>query len=267
MFASGASLALLALAVSLDGFGVGASYGIRGIRIPALSVFIIAACSGAVVWAAMTAGGWLTALMPRAAAQTAGAVLLIAVGLWALAQLNRGAEGGGTARGAKDGAARAAAESGAIADSDEGARGVPDANGRAASPVPYGADGSLTSSAKFPLRPVARIELRRFGLVIDVLRAPQAADMDRSGTISAPEAVLLGFALSLDALGAGFGAAMVGFPALPASLLIAAASGVFLLAGMRFGRTFAVKFGGAKAVSVLPGLILITTGIARLLDM
>jgi putative sporulation protein YtaF len=229
MFASGASLALLALAVSLDGFGVGASYGIRGIRIPALSVFIISACSGAVVWLAMTAGGWLTAWLPLTVARTAGAVLLIAVGLWALVQLRRSA-GGVDARGAGAGEACA---------------------------------GDADSS---PLRSVARIELRRLGLVICVLRAPQTADMDRSGTISASEAVLLGFALSLDALGAGFGAAMVGFPALPSALFIAAASGMFLLAGLRFGRRFAVRIAGAKAVSVLPGLILIATGIARLME-
>jgi putative sporulation protein YtaF len=226
MFASGASLALLALAVSLDGFGVGASYGMRGIRIPMPSILIIAVCSGAVVWLAMTAGGWLTDLLPPAVARSAGAVLLIAVGLWALIQLRRGTDGGR--------ACEAEAEEPARRDA-----------------------GTAT---------VARIELRRLGLVICILRAPQAADTDRSGTISASEAVPLGVALSLDALGAGFGAAMVGFPALPASLLIAAASGAFLLAGLKFGRTFASRFAGAKAVSVLPGLILIATGIARLIE-
>ena len=238
MFASGASLALLALAVSLDGFGVGASYGIRGIRIPALSVLIIAACSGMAVWMAMTAGGWLTAMLPHAVAKSVGAVLLIAVGLWALMQLRRSADGP-----AEDGA-------------DAGEARVGD-----------GAAQSPTDAQASPLRSVARIELRRLGLVICVLRAPQTADMDRSGAISASEAVLLGFALSLDALGAGFGAAMVGFPALPSALFIAAASGGFLMAGLRFGRRFAFRFAGAKAVSVLPGLILIATGIARLMDL
>jgi putative Mn2+ efflux pump MntP len=256
MFASGASLALLALAVSLDGFGVGASYGIRGIRIPALSVFIIAACSGAVVWMAMAAGGWLTAVLPRAVAQSAGAVLLIAVGLWALAQLGRGTDAGAD-REPGDGA--------------EGCAGAPEAAGSGDAamhdPAPEDSGASARHTDSPSLRSVIRIELRRLGLVICVLRAPQAADMDRSGTISASEAVLLGVALSLDALGAGFGAAMVGFPALPSSLLIAAASGMFLLAGLRFGRRFAVRFGGSKAVSVLPGLILIATGIARLMDL
>lgn len=254
MFASGASLALLALAVSLDGFGVGASYGMRGIRIPALSVFIIAACSGAVVWMAMAAGGRLTAVLPNAVAQTAGAVLLIAVGLWALAQLGRG-----TGAGAEPG------------DGAEGCAGTPEAAGSGNAARHGAGDPAPEASARHSDAPsprsLIRIELRRLGLVICVLRAPQAADMDRSGTISASEAVLLGAALSLDALGAGFGAAMVGFPALPSSLLIAASSGVFLLAGLRFGRKFAARFGGAKAVSVLPGLILIATGIARLMDL
>ena len=264
MHASGASIALLALAVSLDGFGVGASYGIRGIRIPALSVFIIAACSGAIVWLAMAAGGWLTAMLPHTIAQSAGAVLLIAVGLWALAQLGRGAEAGGDARVA-DGKAPAAEEA-AATDTAGAAKEGAVSEGMGA-PASDGSGGPLFHDGSPSLRSVVRIELRRLGLVICVLRAPQAADMDRSGTISASEAMLLGIALSLDALGAGFGAAMVGFPALPSSLLIAAASGMFLLAGLSFGRKFAVRFGGAKAVSVLPGLILIATGIARLIDL
>lgn len=221
MFISGASLALLALAVSLDGFGVGASYGIRGIRIPVLSAAIIAACSGAVVWLAMTAGSWLTDRISAGYARAAGALLLIAVGTWALMQLRRNAKDGNSS----------------------------------------GPSAALV----MPEDPPA--QTRRLGFVLDLLNTPQAADRDRSGVISASEAVLLGIALSLDALGAGFGAAMVGFPALPAALLIAAASGGFLLAGLRFGLRFASRLAGVRAISVLPGLILIATGVARLMEM
>ena len=261
MHASGASIALLALAVSLDGFGVGASYGIRGIRIPAVSVFIIAACSGAVVWLAMTAGAHLAVLLPHAIARAAGAALLIGVGIWALAQLKRGADRGADGTDAAGDGPSAASASKTVCTVAQEA----EIRGSGGSFSPDARDAKRHPGPS-PLRSVARIELRRLGLVICVLRAPQAADMDRSGTISSAEAVLLGFALSLDALGAGVGAAMMGLPALPASLIIAATSGVFLLAGLRFGRRFAARLGGAKAVSVLPGLLLIATGIARLIN-
>ena len=38
-----------------------------------------------------------------------------------------------------------------------------------------------------------------------------SADIDKSGVINGIEAVLLGFALSIDAFGAGIGAAILGF--------------------------------------------------------
>ena len=62
LFAHAASLILLAFAVSLDGFGVGVTYGLRRIRIPVLSVVIIALCSGIVVWVSMQIGTLLTRL-------------------------------------------------------------------------------------------------------------------------------------------------------------------------------------------------------------
>ena len=60
MLAHMVSLLALALAVSLDGFGVGVTYGLRGIRIPLASIAIIAVCSGAVIWLSMLAGGFLS---------------------------------------------------------------------------------------------------------------------------------------------------------------------------------------------------------------
>lgn len=55
------------------------------------------------------------------------------------------------------------------------------------------------------------VEVQSLGLVIHILRKPTSADIDRSGTINGMEAVLLGIALSIDAFGAGIGAAILGF--------------------------------------------------------
>jgi putative sporulation protein YtaF len=87
--------------------------------------------------------------------------------------------------------------------------------------------------------------------------------VDRSGTISAGEAFLLGTALSLDAFGAGIGAALVGFPPILTAVLIAASSGLFLWWGTKVG-FWASKWRWVRQLSMLPGIILITMGILKL---
>jgi len=58
-------------------------------------------------------------------------------------------------------------------------------------------------------RPVS-LRLKPLGLVVQIMRDPEVADVDRSGTISAGEAFLLGMALALDSLGTGLGAGLAG---------------------------------------------------------
>ncbi|RAP77690.1 sporulation membrane protein YtaF [Paenibacillus montanisoli] len=226
-----ASLLLLAFAVSLDGFGVGITYGLRRIRIPVPSIVIIAFCSGLVVWLSMQIGTLLTGYMSPVAAKWIGAILLMMIGVWALIQYWKRRN-----------------------DEDTGSE--PEASGGSDAP------GSLMVAER--MSTIVILELKRLGIVIQILRTPQMADVDRSGIISASEAVLLGFALSLDSFGAGLGAAMVGFNPLLTSVVISGASGVFLLAGMRLGFRFAA-WRGMRALSVLPGLMLIAMGVMRLM--
>jgi putative sporulation protein YtaF len=110
---------------------------------------------------------------------------------------------------------------------------------------------------------IIHIEIKSLGLVIDILRTPSKADVDRSGNISASEATLLGIALSLDAFGAGIGAALIGFSPLITSLAIAVSSGVFLTLGLRAGYLFS-NVGWVRRFSVLPGFILILMGVVKL---
>jgi putative Mn2+ efflux pump MntP len=233
MLVSFASLILLAFAVSLDGFGVGMTYGIRKIRIPLKSVAIIACCSGLVILLSMTAGRLVVRWIPPEGAAVTGAFILIAIGVWALVQFARGG------------------------DTEEGSS-APGGDGRADS----------AAGRRIPLdaarREVWSLEIRQWGILIQILRTPSAADMDRSGTISAGEAFLLGAALSLDAFGAGIGAAMIGYPSLPTAAIIAAASGSFLWFGTRFGYRVA-GWRLVKQLTLLPGIILIAIGLLKLL--
>lgn len=209
--ASIASLLIIALSVSLDGFGVGMLYAVRGIRIPNGSLLVIAGCSGALLFAAMLAGDWLSLRMTPHAASAAGAAILVAVGLWSVIQFFR-------------------------------SQGVRPEDDRPDVP-----------------------DRRTDAGVVGILRSPVAADRDRSGNISASEAALLGIALSLDAVGAGVGAALIGYRAVVTAISIAAASGLFVRLGTVLGRRMAGRF--TRRLAVLPGFLLIGAGLMKLLQL
>jgi len=224
MMAPVASLLLLAFAVSLDGFGVGMTYGVRKIKIPVTSVAIISICSGLIILLSMLVGVAMAQWIPPQGASALGAFILIGIGLWALIQFIRGG-----------GEEQVGSASGAETGTEDQAVGTP----------------------------VLKLELKIFGFIIQILRTPSAADLDRSGTISAGEAFFLGAALSLDAFGAGIGAALVGFPPLLTAILIAASSGLFLWSGTKVG-FWASRWPWVKQLSMLPGIILIAMGIFKL---
>ncbi|WP_256760327.1 sporulation membrane protein YtaF [Cohnella sp. WQ 127256] len=226
-----ASLLLLSFAVSLDGFGVGITYGVRKIKIPVSSIFIISLCSGLIILLSMMVGVALSGWIPPQGASAVGSIILIGIGTVALIQFMRSGEQEGRDRLSPDG------ESGTIQTMEE----------------------EESHSAV----PVVKMELKVFGFIIQILRTPSAADRDRSGTISAGEAFFLGAALSLDAFGAGIGAALVGFPPLLTALLIAASSGLFLWSGTRVG-FLASGWRWVRQLSMLPGIILIAMGIFKL---
>ncbi|TVX98050.1 sporulation membrane protein YtaF [Cohnella terricola] len=225
-----ASLLLLAFAVSLDGFGVGITYGVRKIKIPVSSVMIISACSGFIILMSMMVGVAMSRWIPPQGASAVGAFILIGIGSTALLQFIRGGERGERPQ-------RSVHE-------DSGAE-----------------SGTMDSASDAP---VLKMELKIFGFIIQILRTPSAADMDRSGTISPKEAFLLGTALSLDAFGAGIGAALVGFPPFTTAILIAGSSGLFLWTGTKFG-LWASRWRWVKQLTMLPGIILIAMGLFKLL--
>jgi putative sporulation protein YtaF len=105
-------------------------------------------------------------------------------------------------------------------------------------------------------------QIKRLGLVVKVLKTPVMADMDNSGSISSAEAFLLGTALSLDAFGAGIGAAMMGFPPVPTAFSIALMSALFLRLGMWIGFSCAKNLKN-RFWAYMPGVILILLGMMR----
>lgn len=97
-----------------------------------------------------------------------------------------------------------------------------------------------------------------------ILVKPEKVDLDQSGTISLQESILLGIALSLDAFGAGFAAALLNYSPLLTTVLIATFSGLFVYSGMSVGRFLAHKK-GVRQMIYAPGLLLITIGLIAFL--
>jgi putative sporulation protein YtaF len=218
---------LLAFAVSLDSFGVGITYGLKQVKIPVLSIMIISTLSGFVIYISMQVGVLLADFISPSIASAVGAIILIIMGIWSLVQML-----------------------------------VQKEKAHMVEPVKVRKIEELTHP---PVeRQVFSLEIRKMGLVIQILRTPSSADVDQSGSISGYEAMWLGIALSLDAFGAGLGAALLGFTPWSTSLVIALFSGSFLVVGMHTGFRFASK-SWTRHMTALPALMLIVMGIMKLL--
>lgn len=126
--------------------------------------------------------------------------------------------------------------------------------------VPEELDSALPlSPAVESIQPIAEINLRIFGLVIQILRHPALADRDHSGVISWQEAILLGLALALDAFGAGLGAAMTGLPGLPTALVVGVVKICALVSGWELG--YRLQHRLSRGLVRLPGALLIFLGL------
>lgn len=226
------SIVLLAFAVSLDSFGVGLNYGLRRIKIPKTSILIIAGFSGMMMFVSMLLGAWIAPILPEQYASWTGGAILIIIGCWAFIQMRR--------------------------QKDQGEE-------------KHGYTRSRTSEHDVkPVRNldpkrVLHLEFRRLGIVIEILRTPSTADIDRSGTISSGEAVLLGTALALDAFGAGIGAAFIGLTPWLTAPMIAIFCAIFLWLGYGAGQV-ASHIVWLRKLSFLPSVILIVLGLSKLLQ-
>lgn len=205
------TLIALALAVSIDSFSVGFTYGLRKMRIPFKSILIIAGCSAVALMLAMFIGHMIGQFLSPALAEKIGGMILIALGGWIIFQFFR-----------------------------------PDK------------EKDVLLHEKI----IVNLEIKSLGLVIHILRKPMSADFDKSGTITGLEAFMLGMALSLDAFGAGIGAAMLGFSPLYLALLVAVLSSLLVFIGMKVG-TLLAKISWLQKISFLPGILLIMIGLGR----
>jgi putative sporulation protein YtaF len=206
------SLILLALAVSLDSFSVGFTYGLRKMKIPLKSLLTIASCSAVTLLVAMGVGKGISYILSPAIAEDIGGIVLIVIGAWVLYQFFRPAK---------------------------------------------------SNQEHTDQKVLINFEIKSLGVVIRILRKPMEADFDRSGSITGLEAFMLGVALSMDAFGAGVGAALLGYSPILLAISVAVMSSLFVTAGIRFGRALS-EMEWIQKVSFLPGILLILIGIFKI---
>lgn len=147
--------------------------------------------------------------------------------------------------------------------------------------IPAGAGGKLGAAVLIALGLMASLrallprnpekkgpEVHTFnalGLTIMVMRNPEKGDLDHSGVIDLKEALLLGFSLSIDMLGAGIGLAMTGaggFWMLPPAVGLVQIGCLAL--GEAVGHQLTRLPVSSKTLSCFSGLLLISLGVARL---
>lgn len=103
-------------------------------------------------------------------------------------------------------------------------------------------------------------------LFTELLKEPEKADFDCSGEIGGKEAVFLGVALAMDAFGAGFGAAMMGFNPFITSAAVGLSKLILLSFGIYLGRYYLAKVFGEKA-SCASGFLLIILGLINIFNL
>lgn len=114
------------------------------------------------------------------------------------------------------------------------------------------------------IKKIAEFRLASLAVIIQICEEPVSADLDASGVISIKESLLLALALSLDALGAVFGAAMVGYGGLQTVLLIGLFQQCFLLFGVKLGGLASCPWLMSRGPR-LAGILLCSLGIIKII--
>jgi putative sporulation protein YtaF len=114
-------------------------------------------------------------------------------------------------------------------------------------------------------RTLIKIVIKSLGLSIHVIRNPIDGDLDNSGTIDKKESILLGFALSLDAIGVVIGSTLSGFSSKLIPIAVGVSQLIFIYLGTFVGRKLSEKTNiNKKLISLLPGIMLIILGLIRI---
>lgn len=214
---------VLAMAISIDGFAVGVTYGIRRIKIGFLPLSLVGSISAMSIYLTSKLGSTLADKIGLELAQKLGSLILIGIGIWVvyLAYINYNND--------KE----------KYNDLEE---------------------KIYHNEVLLPGRELLlSFKIKSMGLIINILKEPATADFDKSGTINFTEAFFLGLALALDALGAGLGAGLTGYTGLWLPIIIGTITVFFLGGGVLLGHRVGDFL--PEHFEIIPGFIIICLGI------
>lgn len=100
--------------------------------------------------------------------------------------------------------------------------------------------------------------------IMDIFSKPEDADMDKSKHIDFKEATLLGIALSINNIGGGLSAGMIGLNSFMVGLLSAVISFLALWAG-NYIAAFFIKWNLDRKATFAAGIVLIAIGIGQII--
>ena len=121
-----------------------------------------------------------------------------------------------------------------------------------------------TDSACVSETPLFQWRVPGLDVMIKIMNNPQHADLDHSGQINSKEAVWLGVALAMDSFGAGVCIALMGFSVLWVSICTLLFAFLLVSAGYIWGGR-AGEVPQYRKLNLLPGIMLITLGMIRIL--
>ncbi len=105
-----------------------------------------------------------------------------------------------------------------------------------------------------------KVNKKRF--TTGITRAPEKADTDKSGTLSARESLVLAIALGADAFGAGFGAVLAGLNPIVTVFAVGIVKLVLVPLGVLIGRMIVSVGSFADYAPIISGLLLMIIGIS-----
>ena len=217
---------LLAVILSIDCLGVGLSYGMRHMILPTLGKVIISCCSGVAIAISMCLGKLLEGVIPGEQIHLFGECMLVCLGVFFLVRSIVGLR----------------CET--LADHDAAI-----------------GDGQCESESAVPL---FQWRIPMLDIMVHILHDPQHADLDCSGQISGKEAIWLGFALAMDSFGAGVCIAWMGLSVVWVTICTLLCAYLLVSFGYRWGQ-YAGDKPAYRKLKLLPGMMLITLGLVRIL--
>lgn len=206
---------LLALSSSIDNFGVGISYGIRGIRVGFLANFIISIIAFIFSEVGILSGQYISKVFPGTLSNVIGALFLFVIGLRIVLLT------------------------------------IPRKKQQQMSPKKLSEDETASSA------------------ITGYLSSPEKADLDHSGDISFFEAIVLGIAVSMNALTNGLGVGLIGLSPFAISLSAAVFSFFAIWLGVVLGnKVVNVRIGSltvGQFSTALSGIILLLIALHNLI--